>query len=276
LIYVPIGTGPYKLTENENNMIKLNVNDKYFDKRANIDEYNIYIFKTKKALLNAVKSKKIDFIFDIDIDIPDLEKLEFDTGNRQILIFNARSRFFSNIVYRKKFIDSVKNIFNNNDYTIYKESPDIKYDCLSEIKDKKIKKTSLRLLISENNEFLYKMAKDISNYWSKKGIIIKIIKKPPSEILYFMKRGLKSDFVLIDWQNFSNTSFKNFFKNEKNIFNINSSLDKEVDFLREIFCNYHSYIISKSISYIYFNKKIKNIKFKKNKLNNPIYWYISE
>jgi ABC-type transport system substrate-binding protein len=277
LILKPIGSGPYSFLKKESNVVYLEIFKNYSVKRANFDQYHIHFYKNHDELLKNIEKDEINFIYNEEVDLDNFKKIELDSNNRQVIIFNDNSKLFKSVYFRKKFIEDILSIFKDKNNNIYKsvESFTLKENCPDEkISDKKIKRASIRLLVPDNNIFLIGLAKEIKARWQKQGINIKLIKKPSSEILYFMSKGLKSDVVFLNWQNFDIEKFIKFFKTKKNIFNLDNQLEDKL-FFKEIICRYYSSIISKSIIPVYYSDNLENIKVINNKLNNPSSWFFS-
>jgi peptide/nickel transport system substrate-binding protein len=279
IIYNPIGTGPYKFVSNKDNKIILQYFDKYYSKRANIDKFIINIFKNNNEIYDDIL--KIDIFYDLDLISENYKKISLDRPVKQLLIFNSTSKFFSKNNNRDFFIKNIKKVFDKHikDKSNYEitntlfDNFDFKCSFKNNL-DSINKKYKIRLLIPKNNNLFLNIANDIKKEFT--DLNIKIVKTDLSEIIYYMEKGLRSDIILLNWQNFSDNSLINFFKKKKNIFGIDYKIESS-EFAKKILCDHYIFPISKSIENFYFKNKIKNIhKINKYKLNSPYYWYIQQ
>lgn len=105
----PIGTGMFKISSVDSNVIKLEKNDKYWNnsKEPMVKQININIYNSAGELYNAFKNGEIDIV---DVKIPNVEeyigsigykKLEYKSRDYDFLVLNNQNTVLSEKAVRK-------------------------------------------------------------------------------------------------------------------------------------------------------------------------------
>ena len=105
----PIGTGAFKISNTDSNVIKLSKNEDYWDssKKIMAKEININLYNSAGEMYNAFKNGEIDIV---DVKIPDVEnyigsigykKIEYKTRDYDFLALNTSNPVLSDTAVRK-------------------------------------------------------------------------------------------------------------------------------------------------------------------------------
>ena len=124
----PLGTGMYQISKQEGNLIKLEKNEKWWNKSVKdpiLDEVNITLFSSVGEYYNAFKLGQIDLVVSNNTNIEEYigtlgyNKKEFKGREFDFLVINTQNDLLSNIEVRKAINYAINkdsiigNVYNN-------------------------------------------------------------------------------------------------------------------------------------------------------------------
>lgn len=285
LLYHPVGTGAYRFDGVDNGTISLSAFEPYFDGKPFVETYQIVRYDTENKLDEAIQAGKVQFSRDeslLNLSADNVSSGAFvqtKTSSVQLLLFNADSKIVTDESARKQLIDIAAEaiqgiVVSEKGYvgteTLFSVTP----ECAVKAAEAQYKKKKIRLLVAAGDAYLSRMAIVLQSVWEKSGLKVAIVEKPLPEIVYFLKRGMKSDVVLINWDHFDETHFFQFFGENPRFFNIKNRSQTNIR-LQDLVCEYRMSAISQRVESVFVANPLKGVAVQPNgKLSSPVQWYL--